>query len=290
MAHRSNSGVRATLATLALIALGAGPVLADEASEMPMEGMDHNMPMEGMDHGGHGAATSATGSWAYTAPGRENPQLSAARFEMVPALGTRGQEWVSAAALDRDARCRALIANSLVAVDAATRAACAGEGATSPVLMAPIKLDSHEHGEHEDMDMPMHGPHWMAPDAEQNRPNPVPVTDDSLARAAEVFEDSCAVCHGPKGAGNGPAAAALEPPPADLKMMAGMHTPGDLHWKIATGRNAMPPWGEMLDDRTIWDLVNYLQKVIGAGKGGENPAHDEDGHEHHHHEHHHHHE
>ena len=35
----------------------------------------------------------------------------------------------------------------------------------------------------------------------------------------DTFQQSCAVCHGDRGRGNGPAASALTPRPADLSMM-----------------------------------------------------------------------
>ncbi len=43
-----------------------------------------------------------------------------------------------------------------------------------------------------------------------------PAMTDSADRGAEVFSTHCAVCHGPEGAGDGPGAAALDPPPPDL--------------------------------------------------------------------------
>jgi mono/diheme cytochrome c family protein len=43
--------------------------------------------------------------------------------------------------------------------------------------------------------------------------------------------------------------------------MAGLHTDGDLAWKITNGRGAMPAWKDMLGKNQVWDLVNYIQSL-----------------------------
>ena len=36
---------------------------------------------------------------------------------------------------------------------------------------------------------------------------------------------------------------------------------GDIAWKIAEGRGAMPGFKERLTDEQIWDLVNFIQSL-----------------------------
>ena len=43
--------------------------------------------------------------------------------------------------------------------------------------------------------------------------------------------------------------------------MAGSHTDGDLAWKIAAGRGAMPGWKDSLTEKQIWDIVNFIQSL-----------------------------
>jgi mono/diheme cytochrome c family protein len=50
-----------------------------------------------------------------------------------------------------------------------------------------------------------------------------PIATTSLASGKEMFNTYCAVCHGKDARGNGPAAAALKVPPADLTMLAERH-------------------------------------------------------------------
>jgi len=118
---------------------------------------------------------------------------------------------------------------------------------------------------HEKMSSDHHGGtmppgHWMAPEKDAKRPNPIPADKASRARGKKLYKANCASCHGPTGRGDGPAGAALNPRPADLATMAGQHPDGDFAWKIAAGRGAMPAWKAMLSEKQIWDLVNYLQK------------------------------
>lgn len=122
----------------------------------------------------------------------------------------------------------------------------------------------HAHGIHtEGMDM---SEHWMAPEREAKRRNPARPTRASLRRGETLYRRHCALCHGPEGAGDGPAGAALTPKPANLQAMVGHHGDGDLAWKIAEGRGAMPAWKSRLQPRQIWDLVNYLKRLSGGGR------------------------
>jgi mono/diheme cytochrome c family protein len=111
-----------------------------------------------------------------------------------------------------------------------------------------------------------HGYHWEAPKAAAERKNPVPADSASLERGKKIFATNCAVCHGSTGRGDGPAAAGLTPKPADLREMAAEHPDGNLAWKIANGRGPMPAWKGTLNERQIWDVVNYLKSLHGADR------------------------
>ncbi len=123
------------------------------------------------------------------------------------------------------------------------------------------------------------GGHWMAPEKDAKRPNPVPADNASRDRGRKLFEENCVSCHGLTGRGNGPIAARLETLPADLAAMAGKHPDGDFAWKIAEGRGAMPAWKKILSEKQIWDIVNYLQKEL--PRPGDDPhSHGTRGHRH----------
>ena len=90
----------------------------------------------------------------------------------------------------------------------------------------------------------------------------VPYHAGSIAAGAHAYRDHCAACHGPSGAGNGPAGAALDPPPSDLRAHhAALHTAGDLFWWITHGRRQMPAFRGRLDAEQRWDLVNFIRAL-----------------------------
>ena len=87
-------------------------------------------------------------------------------------------------------------------------------------------------------------------------------------KAEKTYFKNCASCHGAKAMGDGPAAAALNPKPANLAMMAGMHPDGDFAWKISNGRGVMPAWKGTLSETEIWELVNYIKSLKSSGNMG----------------------
>lgn len=108
--------------------------------------------------------------------------------------------------------------------------------------------------------------HWMSPPEAQNQANPVAISEQSVQQGRQLFEQNCVSCHGQNAEGDGPAAAALNPKPTNLKAMSGNHPDGDFAWKIANGRGPMPAWKETLSSRDIWHLVNYMQSLEDGNK------------------------
>lgn len=89
------------------------------------------------------------------------------------------------------------------------------------------------------------------------------------ATGKDLFTKHCASCHGPVGKGDGPAAAALNPKPADLTnkgYVAGLKDQYlfDLLQKggAATGKSPMmPPFGSKLKEGEIHDVIAYLRSL-----------------------------
>src|SRR5215510_2539345 len=104
---------------------------------------------------------------------------------------------------------------------------------------------------------------WEAPAAEKTKKNPSPADAKTVAQGKKVADINCASCHGAKGKGDGVAAAALSPKPADwtsAKVQA--ESDGEIFWKISTGRGAMPSW-KHLPENDRWALVRYIRSVGG---------------------------
>jgi mono/diheme cytochrome c family protein len=109
---------------------------------------------------------------------------------------------------------------------------------------------------------------------------PAPVT--SPASGKEMFNAYCATCHGTDGKGNGPAAAALKSPPADLTMLAknngGKYPSAKVTavlrgeaTLVAHGTQEMPVWGpvfwrmsqghESEMQQRIANLTKYIESL-----------------------------
>jgi len=117
----------------------------------------------------------------------------------------------------------------------------------------------HDHG---GPNTSMHDHHWKSPRKAAARTNPVPYSFESIQRGKVLFGQHCISCHGEEAKGDGPEAKDLEPKPADLTIMAGEHTAGDLAWKIANGRGPMPAWQDELNENQIWDVVNFIKSLV----------------------------
>jgi mono/diheme cytochrome c family protein len=102
---------------------------------------------------------------------------------------------------------------------------------------------------------------WVAPAAEKAKKNPVPRSAKAVEDGKKVAQVNCVACHGAGGKGDGAAAAALNPKPADWTSARVQDEPdGELFWKISNGRGAMPPWRH-LPENERWALIHYIRSL-----------------------------
>lgn len=93
--------------------------------------------------------------------------------------------------------------------------------------------------------------------------SPIPPTEQSLRAGSRLYRAHCAVCHGPEGRGDGPAAPSLVPRPADLRRMA-RATDAAVYIRITEGLagTAMPAFRNVLTEEERWHVVNYVRTLI----------------------------
>ena len=108
---------------------------------------------------------------------------------------------------------------------------------------------------------------WVAPKTAQDTKNPVSADKSALTEGKTLYTTNCAPCHGDKGRGDGPAAQALTPKPADHSSAAVQsETDGSLFWKVSEGRKPMPAYKQVLTDKQRWELVNYIRTLAKGTK------------------------
>ena len=102
---------------------------------------------------------------------------------------------------------------------------------------------------------------WVAPSSEKGKANPLPADKATLELGGKVAETNCVPCHGPRFKGDGPAAAALNPKPADwTSARVQDQTDGELFWKISTGRGVMPSW-KHLSEKERWAVIRFIKSL-----------------------------
>src|SRR6266849_9254478 len=96
----------------------------------------------------------------------------------------------------------------------------------------------------------------------------------NISLGARVFARRCAVCHGPDGRGNGPAAPSLIPRPRDFTLglfkfkstaRNAPPTDDDLQRVVTKGlaASAMPPFGDLLTENEIRAVIGQVKRLAG---------------------------
>ena len=83
-------------------------------------------------------------------------------------------------------------------------------------------------------------------------------------KGEKIYQQFCLACHGPEGKGDGPVAATIKPPPANLASKAVKDKPdADLLTVIRKGKagTAMPPWEKQLSEEQMNDVLSYVRSL-----------------------------
>lgn len=105
------------------------------------------------------------------------------------------------------------------------------------------------------------------PEAYQGLSNPLSHNARVVSEGEALYRANCAACHGDTGEGNGPAAAGMSPPPANLQWPMNRPTASDnyLMWTISEGGDglgtAMPSFKNALSENERWKIIRYLEAL-----------------------------
>lgn len=111
---------------------------------------------------------------------------------------------------------------------------------------------------------------WVAPPEEAARPNPVPDAPANRTKGRALYRKHCAMCHGDKGKGDGPAGKFNVLPPHDLTDPALQQrlTDGEILWKLTEGRKqdeeiVMPAMREKVpEEADRWKVVLFVRSLV----------------------------
>lgn len=96
----------------------------------------------------------------------------------------------------------------------------------------------------------------------------------AIAAGKQLFQSKCVTCHGTDGKGDGPAAMALDPHPANFTDHARWATTsiGVHHWIVMNGirGSTMAPLG--LTDDEAWQVLAYIQHTFEPTTVPSNPT------------------
>ncbi len=99
---------------------------------------------------------------------------------------------------------------------------------------------------------------------EASADNPVASTPDSIERGRMLFMNNCIQCHGETGRGDGPLAASLPIPPANLYLHIPFH-PDQFFFGVMTRglSGIMPSFETAISEEDRWNILNFLRDQFG---------------------------
>ena len=99
--------------------------------------------------------------------------------------------------------------------------------------------------------------------------SPLPDSPETVEKGKALYngKGTCFTCHGKTGAGDGPAAASLNPAPQNFHQHGFWRhrTAGEIFWVIKFGSpgTSMIGFGGVLTDEEIWAIIQYEQSFAG---------------------------
>ena len=101
---------------------------------------------------------------------------------------------------------------------------------------------------------------WVVPEEYVDMVNPIDADKNSISEGKTLYKQHCKLCHGKDGLGDGYQAKNLQVNPSDLTLDdLDVQKDGELYYKIKTGQGEMHSYKVVLEEKDIWNLVNYTR-------------------------------
>ncbi len=98
----------------------------------------------------------------------------------------------------------------------------------------------------------------------QKMKNPLPATDEVIARGKTSYGYFCVMCHGPKGDGRGTVGQSFSPLPTDLgSAYVRNQSDGLLFYRISLGFKRHPSLYATVSSDDRWAVIHYLRSLRG---------------------------
>ena len=98
-------------------------------------------------------------------------------------------------------------------------------------------------------------------EATQALSNPLPRTTEVLGRGQRVYMNTCVVCHGPVGDGNGYIVPVYPMPPSLLSDKVRAFPDGRIYHIITRGQNLMPSYASQILPEDRWAAIHYVRAL-----------------------------
>ncbi len=91
--------------------------------------------------------------------------------------------------------------------------------------------------------------------------NPLPRTTEVILRGQRVYGNTCVVCHGPKGDGQGYIVPIYPTPPQLFSDKVRNWSDGRIYHVITRGQNLMPSYASQILPEDRWAVVHYVRAL-----------------------------
>lgn len=94
-----------------------------------------------------------------------------------------------------------------------------------------------------------------------NNKNPLPRTKRVLLHGQKMYNNTCIVCHGARGEGDGPVVPKFPAPPTLHSEKVRNWADGNLYHVITMGQNLMGSYATQLSPKDRWAVVHYIRAL-----------------------------